>query len=609
MCKATHDGHYPYRHSVACALHRSEVPGPLLVTRSPNSHSAKGKSVVGLKNTVPRHHYASFHGHHHIVEHLTSEVSDEIHEHYTTPLENSIEERITPASSPRPATKLGVQHHEHVKPPTPVQRLERLERANSLRGSQRIVPPSHSKHDSARLPPSVNQWEEQTSCTEPPQRIWSAKPIESSSAAYKGGESGNGSHAKQSHRREFDHNQPEHIPLGDQRYQDNHTIDNVVNRHKTPKGQPNPHITKGIVDDIVQSRSPIPRGYVLSPPPWLKTPSKEAGDARSRLRHVNAKYPRDPSSFRAAEKINKSLRSLTRRSIREPIEKLDMSSHDFLRISAPSPTTAWHVTQHQRPEFWMGDSSEHIHSRASYEVSPNPIKASSVSPRGNSPAGNQQPSSRYRHSPTHLRGEDIRYSHNAFLSSSSAPLAALHSHQSIEQPSHAYKPTQGQYQNETDHPEANSSDYQIGTHNIRGHEQSPSSIVSCFSRSPVQPRHIVHDVSQATSESRTLALEAESKEHFHEASEYEIYRPSPIAPPNHDCGWKNRYLALTAEIRLLKAELSTRASLRGTDIDYTGQERERTAAEDDDLGIQSVTIILRLRGRDDLIINTDLMRD
>ncbi|XXH04889.1 delta subunit of the central stalk of mitochondrial F1F0 ATP synthase, atp16 [Hypoxylon texense] len=393
--------------------------------------------------------------------------------------------------------------------------------------------------------------------------------------------------------------------------------DHTRRGHMGAERQTKPLITKGVIDNATQSKTPIPRGRVVSPPLWLKAPSKEAGDARSRLRHVNAQNAGSSSNLRVTEKRGKSPRGLTRRSIRESIEKLGLSSNALLRISAPSPPTAWHVTQHQRPESWMGDSSEHAHSRTSHKEFAEPVGGPPVSPYEELLVRNQQPPSRHERPPTHLHGEDIRYSRNAFLNPSSARSAVLYSRQSVEQPNRVYRSAQAQHHNKTSHHEVRSSNYQISTHTIRDYNQSPSSTLTRFSCSPLQPRRILPDVDQgATSERGTSVPAAESRESasvLDEASDYEIHRPSPIAPPNHDCGWKDRYLALTAEIRLLKAELSTRPSLRGTDVDYTGQGQEqgleRPVTEDEDLGIQGVTIIMHLRGRDDLIINTDLTRE
>ncbi|KAI3343949.1 hypothetical protein F4824DRAFT_507682 [Ustulina deusta] len=97
---------------------------------------------------------------------------------------------------------------------------------------------------------------------------------------------------------------------------------------------------------------------------------------------------------------------------------------------------------------------------------------------------------------------------------------------------------------------------------------------------------------------------SESKSFVEQLSETEIAKPTPIAPPNHQCTWKEQYLALTAEIRQLKAELSTRASLKGSDIlgSSYGQ-------REDDIDLLEVTIILHFRDRDDIVINTDVVRD
>ncbi|KAI0195094.1 hypothetical protein EV127DRAFT_315496, partial [Xylaria flabelliformis] len=87
------------------------------------------------------------------------------------------------------------------------------------------------------------------------------------------------------------------------------------------------------------------------------------------------------------------------------------------------------------------------------------------------------------------------------------------------------------------------------------------------------------------------------------SSELEIAKPMPIAPPNHECNWKERYVALTAEIRQLKAEMSARASLMSSDILTPRNEQQR-----DNLDLLAVTVILHSRDRDDIVINTDVAR-
>ncbi|KAJ2993800.1 hypothetical protein NUW58_g1732 [Xylaria curta] len=87
---------------------------------------------------------------------------------------------------------------------------------------------------------------------------------------------------------------------------------------------------------------------------------------------------------------------------------------------------------------------------------------------------------------------------------------------------------------------------------------------------------------------------------FEQSSGPEIANPTPIAPPNHACTWKERYLALTAEIRQLKAEMSAQTSLKSSDI-LTPRYEER----EDNINLLGLTVIMHFRDRDDIVINTD----
>ncbi|KAI0021985.1 hypothetical protein F4780DRAFT_238748 [Xylariomycetidae sp. FL0641] len=104
-------------------------------------------------------------------------------------------------------------------------------------------------------------------------------------------------------------------------------------------------------------------------------------------------------------------------------------------------------------------------------------------------------------------------------------------------------------------------------------------------------------------------------------SSLELHHPAPIAPPNHECVWKERYLALTAEIRLLKAEMTStrRASLRGDSQAWDNsmqesQDEQRGAvmgggSQEDEFAISGLTIVMHMKGKDDIVINTDLTQD
>ncbi|KAK1633569.1 hypothetical protein BDP81DRAFT_434039 [Colletotrichum phormii] len=84
----------------------------------------------------------------------------------------------------------------------------------------------------------------------------------------------------------------------------------------------------------------------------------------------------------------------------------------------------------------------------------------------------------------------------------------------------------------------------------------------------------------------------------------EIFSPLPIMPSNHTCSWKERYLNLTAEVRELKAEIVSRERRDAPGLVDVGVNVNQ---EDDyELGVEGLTIVMHLRGKDDLIINTDL---
>ncbi|KAI1268527.1 hypothetical protein F5Y18DRAFT_423887 [Xylariaceae sp. FL1019] len=76
--------------------------------------------------------------------------------------------------------------------------------------------------------------------------------------------------------------------------------------------------------------------------------------------------------------------------------------------------------------------------------------------------------------------------------------------------------------------------------------------------------------------------------------------PTPIAPSDHECFWRERYLTLTAETRQLKAEMSTMAPIRSADP------LPREQHDDDDFGLRAVTTILHIKDKDDIVINADL---
>ncbi|KAI0835539.1 hypothetical protein F5Y06DRAFT_305808 [Hypoxylon sp. FL0890] len=536
MCRATHDGHHPYRHSITCALHRSEeaekcrgshkllASDNASVSRLPNPLSNKDAPRPS-GHAMQRHHSTGLY-HHDDIEHFDNGARYRIHELSTSHENQSVGEAKTSASSTMPVSKSRVEPSETYMVAGQSQGSKSFETKQAVHSN----PTYHHGHE------TIGNY-----------------PVS-------GGE--------------------------------------VVNRKSGP-------VVPRDIKDTAQTKRFIPKGRVLSPPPWLKQPSKEVGDVRSILRPIITKSHgniQESQMTKSREKVrHPKSPAYKSRSVRDLFNISTTSSQDLIRTSAPSPLTALHITQHQRPDSWLDHSSEHVHSRASHKLFTHMAGTSrATSHRGHSPVEDQKAPSHYGRRPTHLQVENTSYSRDTYLSPSSAHSVAHHSHPSTKGSSHASSSVNVHSWDETVCPESRYSDIQDNTHNTRDNERPPSSSMGRISHSPLQPRQILINVDESTtSGDHTSAL----------ASDFEIHRPSPIVPPNHDCNWKDRYLALAAEIRLLKAELATRASLAIRDADYTEEGGGSLANDDDDLGIESVTIIIHLRGRDDLVINTDLTQE
>lgn len=103
-------------------------------------------------------------------------------------------------------------------------------------------------------------------------------------------------------------------------------------------------------------------------------------------------------------------------------------------------------------------------------------------------------------------------------------------------------------------------------------------------------------------------------------SDVELQHPEPVIPPNnhHQCSWKTSYMGLAAEMRQLKAELTCRhhpaaksagaASAKlSTSVAHVGVQAGLNG--DENSGIQGLTVVLHLRGKEDLVIHTNLAQD
>ncbi|KAI6373763.1 hypothetical protein MCOR25_003391 [Pyricularia grisea] len=72
---------------------------------------------------------------------------------------------------------------------------------------------------------------------------------------------------------------------------------------------------------------------------------------------------------------------------------------------------------------------------------------------------------------------------------------------------------------------------------------------------------------------------------------------------NHECIWKARYIALSTEVHQLREMMSERQSLSSASAKAVASGIEDT---DSNFGLEGLTIVMHLKGKDDLVINTDL---
>lgn len=107
--------------------------------------------------------------------------------------------------------------------------------------------------------------------------------------------------------------------------------------------------------------------------------------------------------------------------------------------------------------------------------------------------------------------------------------------------------------------------------------------------------------------------------HSSEDGETHIHNPRPFLPPDHACEWRARCMDLNSEVDQLKSELG--------EIEVSQQTIEQRSEplmrgyisvgvgdamaqhECHEFGIEGLTIVLHMRGKDDLVINTDLAKE
>ncbi|KAH9906256.1 hypothetical protein F4778DRAFT_725157 [Xylariomycetidae sp. FL2044] len=344
-------------------------------------------------------------------------------------------------------------------------------------------------------------------------------------------------------------------------------------------------------------KEPPPTRWISTPPPWLKHPSKEAVDSTRALRHVKSsrhagvEHRHGFASGINAEGWNEGLHGHHQRSSQRPeasrvvSSKISDSGHEHRFASGLSPQSASLTAQTHHAESSPGLHPErHTQSRHVEE------KYS----RGAS---------------TQSQIDKFRARYEEYSRGPSETKNTHRSHKDLETSSHDSRLEQEEYRQATLRAEEELSELLKGVHELQGLAPSGESTTMEASPELLRPRHMLfktHDSKGNHSHvSNTDVNHEDSFRFIGGSSGTKLHRPTPLAPPNHNCSWKDRYLSLTAEIRLLKAELAARVSLGGAeDLKQAGN-----TGFDDDLGLQGVTIVMHLKGKDDVVIDTDLTQE
>ncbi|KAI0486895.1 hypothetical protein F4859DRAFT_510675 [Xylaria cf. heliscus] len=290
----------------------------------------------------------------------------------------------------------------------------------------------------------------------------------------------------------------------------------------------------------------------ISTPPWLRNPTKEAADATAQLHHVNTKSNVHTNGHKHTPNITVD----------------DPRGHPTVRSTSPV-RKAGTPGGHRLPPIRTHNSSSLV------PEAPGP---SHVTPKIQI---NQAPSEHtQRYSPVSVskRRETFEsvqdHQDTAFPAKNAGRIGKTLPRQEAKDMHLRSNTRLGQEENATPRP--------LDSH-LRRPGTNKSFMSTTYNRSDQEfgPKYFAE-----------------------QSSGPEIAKPTPIAPPNHECDWKEKYLVLATEIRQLKAEMSTRASLKSLDIP-TPKHEERG----NNLDILAATIILHSRDRDDIVINTDVSRD
>ena len=727
-CRATHEGHRPFRHSVSCALYRSSQDEDVYMSprgvdelsrkirdSTPKSKLAERPSPViealhSRHDTIHRHHSPGFHGPEHIAEHLALVLDRNRHDSHADPTGESTRQAAEEEAAKSPeVAKEAADHHHATQQLEPLTQVQATTKVDSFRYREEPLQhghPSHKDHHHSSNSIQPTPGNDTSKVTEPGHEANEARQtlryvhrtdsmrdavgrehlspiydrnvtrgtpsrsplriVKRKQSAMFGGqgtatkEEGPQGGEAQNHPARVTKKQEKTISHTDdsQSQTTNMERDTKHTERTRPKEVQYPSKTEAtshgktpitaidarsddsdrqshVSDERIlfngQKRIPAPKGRLSSPPPWLKTPSKKPATVQDRLRHVDTRshYGLSRSGREQSKKIDRP--SSSARSHDPSKATLSQPSSPRVDLQSRSKDFQKTVRTQNEPETWLGLPSELQQHRVTDKSVVAQEKASNFQERVSTP---QKQTSMSHH------GHESEYSDGCIFCEAPSPtpphVRELHGRNAVEAPPGPSKVSSPSHVlGEPSHPAGSAQDsYRRAT--LRAQEQLDQlRAMTCYSSNqqrttqtwitasgltstPLQRRQVsfqdnveeeIPQVSEREDASSSGDGYDDAFSFSSEASNLEIHRPTPIAPPNHDCRWKDRYMALTSEIRQLKAEMSTRVSFHDADVGSAQEHGAQLQQQDEDLGIQGLTIVMHLKGKDDLVINTDLTQE
>ncbi|KAK6078560.1 ATP synthase delta mitochondrial [Seiridium cupressi] len=615
---ATHMEHHPAYHTLTSERYRSKnggepIGGPsakydsvrrVSQVTSPGmdlqEHSSSHMADVHAEHEdIHRHHSFGFHGTPHIAEHLAAATGSDY-----AKLQDQAAGRSRSRVQERPNSRIA----KYLKPMTPVHPIAEVTSRGYL---EELISPGHPAHKKQK---------------EIVTAAYGQVPDLVSSLSTSRQESRKLTHVesvRQAGRRD-EANQ--RTPLNEGFEKANEAASSKISSWQQRIEEDVEHKARvGKTNQPDAIKHTVPQARVSSPPVWLKNPQKEAAQGwfHQNLRHVSSQDPHDSWRSHQSEEApqlpprpnssihegRQSSRLQSSRPIAEGIRQLHQlqSSSD---VNHKTGTEEWAEHLGIRPNLYSSQT-QRIYNEHGVKRAPRTPRRPSPLAAANAWFDKQQyKDSSHGHVvntgstpvPPHIRTVDEQGVQVEHVTTTSIDAAEEYLEEFHRQSQHL----QERYRRATIKAEAELNRLRVERSKARrepSEQTSSSRITASGSSTPSQVPPALFRRKQQDAMSESQVSRSNRKEAItfvDKPSDLDLHRPSAIAPPNHECSWKDRYVALTSEIRQLKAEMS---SVNHTDT------LQHELEHGDTLGIEGLTIVMHLKDKDDLVINTDLLRE